>query len=323
MVDDPMTEPIDPRLLRLAVAASHDGIVIADARQEDQPLIYVNPGFERMTGYRPDEVLGRNCRFLQGDDRSQPGLEVLRSALKAEVPCVVTVRNTRKDGSRFWNELSISPVRDDSGTVTHYIGIQKDISRRVEAETELERKKQELEDANRKLTELAIRDGLTGVFNRRHFDLELEREWRAAARQGAPLTLYMIDIDHFKQYNDRHGHHAGDHCLAQVARTILVAFQRATDIVARYGGEEFVVLSVGHAQDETTSAAERLRLAVRRLPLEQEPSFLRSTVTVSVGVASRIPAPGSSPHELLKEADTALYRAKAQGRDRVVVASPT
>ncbi|MFW5763704.1 MAG: adenylate/guanylate cyclase domain-containing protein [Coleofasciculus sp.] len=120
-----------------AIAASSVGIVIADARLPDMPLIYVNPAFERITGYSDAEVLGYNCRFLQGKDTSQPAVDQLRAAIKAGENCTVTLLNYRKDGTPFWNELTLSPIYDDGNNLTHFVGIQSDISDRIKAEQAL------------------------------------------------------------------------------------------------------------------------------------------------------------------------------------------
>jgi len=127
------------RLSERAIAASSNGIVIADARQPDMPLIFVNQAFEQMTGYTAEEVVGRNCRFLQRDDHSQPELDRLRAAIKARESCTVILRNYRQDGTLFWNQLSISPIYDANGTLTHFLGLQNDISesRRVELERQM------------------------------------------------------------------------------------------------------------------------------------------------------------------------------------------
>ena len=135
------------RLTQRAIEAATNGIVIADAQQPDMPIIYVNPAFERISGYSRDEVIGRNCRFLQGNDRDQPALEELRAALRAERPCQVTLRNYRKDGTLFWNELDIAPVHDEQGRLTHFVGIQNDITERKMAEEELAHKNRELDQA--------------------------------------------------------------------------------------------------------------------------------------------------------------------------------
>ena len=125
------------RLRDRAIAASSNGIVITDPNQPDDPIIYVNPAFERMTGYSAQETLGRNCRFLQGTEREQPALEELRAALRDGHQCKVILRNYKKDGTLFWNELSISPVRDTEGKLVNFIGVQEDVTRRKRAEEEL------------------------------------------------------------------------------------------------------------------------------------------------------------------------------------------
>ncbi len=129
---------ISPELLERMVDASEDGIVVAEQEGDENILIYVNKGFERLTGYSADEILYRDCRFLQNEDRDQPGLVEIRSALEEGRPCREVLRNYRKDGSLFWNELSITPVFDENDQLTYYIGVQKDVTARVEAQQELD-----------------------------------------------------------------------------------------------------------------------------------------------------------------------------------------
>lgn len=130
---------ISPALLERIVNASDDGIVVAEQEGDETILIYVNQGFERLTGYSADEILYRDCRFLQNDDRDQPQLDNIRQAIREGQPCQEVLRNYRKDGSMFWNELSITPVYDDEDQLTYFVGVQKDITERVEAMQELER----------------------------------------------------------------------------------------------------------------------------------------------------------------------------------------
>lgn len=124
---------IDAELLKLMVETSNDGIVIAEQEGDEHILIYANPAFQRLTGYDADETLYQDCRFLQGDDRDQAGLAVIREAIKMHQPCRQIIRKYRKDGSAFWNELSITPVFNQADHLTYYIGIQKDVSVEVEA----------------------------------------------------------------------------------------------------------------------------------------------------------------------------------------------
>ncbi|WP_024329151.1 PAS sensor domain-containing protein [Thioalkalivibrio sp. ALR17-21] len=139
-----MTRTIDAELLALAVDASNDGVVIAEREGHDNILIYVNRAFEELTGYRSEEILYRDCRFLQNDDNDQDAVREIRAALDEDRPCRVTLRNYRKDGSLFWNELSLTPIFNDEDRLTYYIGIQKDITARVEAEERAERAERQL-----------------------------------------------------------------------------------------------------------------------------------------------------------------------------------
>lgn len=125
---------INAKLLQLVVEASNDGIVVAEQEGDDNILIYANPAFQRLTGYDVDEILYQDCRFLQADDRNQPELAAIREAIRDGRPCRHTIRNYRKDGTAFWNELSITPVFNEGDQLTYYIGIQKDVTATVEAE---------------------------------------------------------------------------------------------------------------------------------------------------------------------------------------------
>jgi diguanylate cyclase (GGDEF)-like protein len=169
--------------------------------------------------------------------------------------------------------------------------------------------------AEDKLEELATTDALTGLRNRRKFDAEIDAEWRRAARRKMPLALLMIDADHFKTYNDTFGHQAGDQVLVGIAICISDSVRRAGDCAARYGGEEFAVLLPGVSPADALSVAETIRLKV------QQWSGDPAVTTVSIGVASLTPSATMEWHELVKAADKALYAAKANGRDRSVLAS--
>jgi len=168
--------------------------------------------------------------------------------------------------------------------------------------------------------ELARIDPLTGLANRRRFDRALEEEWSRARRLGYPLALLMIDIDAFKAYNDALGHQAGDACLRRVAAAVAAWARRPGDLAARYGGEELVLLLPGTGPAEAVNVAEEVRRQVRALHIEHPGSPVAPWVTVSVGCAAAVPAPGEAAEDLLGGADAALYRAKRAGRDRVEVA---
>ncbi len=166
------------------------------------------------------------------------------------------------------------------------------------------------------LRSLAFIDGLTGIANRRRFDENLESEWRGCRRTRTPLSLVMIDIDQFKQFNDAYGHQAGDTCLQSVASVLKAGVGRSHDIVARYGGEEFVCLMPGADQAGAMIKAEALRLAVQALGIAHKGSTVAPVVTISLGVATAIPSAELTPERLLTAADASLYEAKRTGRNR-------
>lgn len=169
------------------------------------------------------------------------------------------------------------------------------------------------------LRNLSYQDGLTGIANRRRFDEKLEQEWRRTAREHQPISLIMLDIDFFKNYNDIYGHPAGDECLKKIAHVLSETVARPGDIAARYGGEEFAAILPNTALLGAEKLAEQIRAHVEALELPHANSAVSPWVTVSVGLATRIPANSEEHTVLLEGADRALYKAKQQGRNRVVI----
>ncbi|MET0070198.1 MAG: diguanylate cyclase [Candidatus Thiodiazotropha sp.] len=174
-----------------------------------------------------------------------------------------------------------------------------------------------LEELNQELQGLVDRDGLTGVANRRRGDNYLEEVWTRLRRERQPLSVVMLDVDHFKAFNDNYGHQAGDDCLVAVAETVCAQLQRPTDLVARYGGEEFILILPNTDRDGATYVAEKIRQAVESLGIEHAHSSAGSRVTVSAGTATMLPGLQLETEDLLREADIALYRAKRMGRNQV------
>lgn len=187
-----------------------------------------------------------------------------------------------------------------------------------ELEKQIAERTADLSEANRKLQQLSEIDELTGIANRRKFDLELDMEWRRAIREKQPLALLMLDIDHFKGYNDQYGHQEGDKCLRAVAEVLHTLMQRAGDLVARYGGEEFVAILPGATLQSAAEVAERIRLTLENMRMPHPGNVPAAFVTISIGVAEMIPDQEAKPAMLLHQADANLYRAKREGRNRVV-----
>ena len=281
------------KLLERAVGSSMNGVVISDALADDMPVIYVNPAFEHMTGYTADETIGRNCRFLQGDHRNQPELDVLRDSLRRRVDCSVILRNRRKDGGLFWNHLFLSPVRDGDGEVTHYIGVLNDLTERRKVEAEL--------------AFAANHDPVTGL---PRFPILETALATLLEKEGAVVSLFYIDLDHFHAINESMGHLIGDEALRLVAER-LSAVLGGPAFLARFAGDEFVAIAPGADREAAAALAETLR-GTLALPIEGD--GYRLFLSASIGI-SRSPEHGDSGMELLRRAEAAMTRAKRQGRD--------
>jgi len=174
--------------------------------------------------------------------------------------------------------------------------------------------------ALKELQRISATDGLTGLYNRRHFDEALANELKRARREQTPLSLVMMDVDHFKQFNDNYGHQAGDDCLIQVARALQSSINRPADVVARYGGEEFIAILPDTDREGVFKVAERIRQAIINLNIPHEHSSVADVVTVSLGVALSTPASDAKElqaESLVKLADQGLYEAKEAGRNRI------
>jgi len=181
--------------------------------------------------------------------------------------------------------------------------------------------KKKLEKSNRQLHSMSMQDGLTGISNRRHFDETLEEELKTAGNTKSPLSLILIDIDHFKLYNDSYGHQAGDECLINVAKTIAKQCKNAEDLAARYGGEEFVILLPSTAEKDAFAVADRVRKAIEKLNIEHNDSSTAKHVSISLGIGTMVADENLDAKALIERSDAALYKAKENGRNQTVMAS--
>lgn len=191
-------------------------------------------------------------------------------------------------------------------------------SRELDAKVvELEELQQALEETNEQLRLVSSTDGLTGLLNRRRFDEILQEEWQRGLRSKTPISLLIVDVDHFKEYNDLYGHLGGDNCLKLVAQTLADTLQRCVDRLARYGGEEFAVILPNTEMAGAVQVANRMRRAMEQREVQHFASETCSVVTVSIGVRTVVPCMESTPEHLIESADRALYRAKEKGRNQV------
>jgi diguanylate cyclase (GGDEF)-like protein/PAS domain S-box-containing protein len=309
------TGPVDTAdaLVRRALASTTSGVTITDMTAPDQPIIFVNRAFERLSGLPAAELLGRNCRLLQGIDTDQAAVSRIRAALDAGEECLVQFVNYRGvDQVPWWNELSLSPVRDGSGRVVQYVGVQNDVTKRVEAERALIEERDRARSYLSRIEELAHTDPLTGLMNRRRFEDRFEAALLDSRLDDSTVALLFMDLDGFKAVNDRLGHSAGDALLKVVARR-LRARLRGTDLVARLGGDEFVVGLTGLAR--AVAEAEAQAVARELTELLARPTRLGDadiSVTASIGVSASLLGVESFG-SMLHEADMRMYALKHPG----------
>ncbi len=304
-------------LLACVLGAVELGLVVLD--QQRQVLLW-NGWMERASGLAAPAVLGQPF-FAVFDQLHNKRVELaVTQALRDNFPSVLSqtlhkapfplYANGRSGAEPMQQAVAVTPLTLTDGARHCLIQIQ-DVSMAVGREKLL--REQALE-----LRSQTFSDGLTGIANRRHFDVAIDREIRRAKRNGSALSLLMIDIDHFKAYNDHYGHQQGDDCLIRVAGALASMLQRPTDLIARYGGEEFAVILPEIDAAHALQLAEAMRRRVTALAIAHVGSEFSSHVTVSIGVTSQNVAQPVELAALLGTADRALYSAKRRGRDRVV-----
>jgi diguanylate cyclase (GGDEF)-like protein/PAS domain S-box-containing protein len=308
--------PADSTILDIATQAIVNGALalhLARYHLGRCEMLFVNDAFVRLTGFPPEDILGQPCSFLRGPDTTPEHCAALDRAFAEGSYCDLEILHYRRDGTPFWNGVTVTPVPDAPGPGTSFLVLMRDVTARRRADDRVAALADRLHD-------LAMSDPLTGIANRRSFDAMLEREWRRAGRTHGSTTLAMIDIDHFKSFNDRFGHPAGDTCLKTVAQALESVIRHPTDFVARYGGEEFAVLMPDLDAADALSMATRLVDAVRTAQIEH-PCAPSGRLSISCGVVSARPHSYEGGFDrFMRAADQALYHAKAAGRDQVVQA---
>lgn len=273
----------------------------------DNRLIYVSPSCVRITGWSAEELLDTSALAgIHPDDmeRVEQVIAALKNGEAEEARFVY--RQRHRDKGEIWAEaaLHVTPAAD-SGEIDGVVAVMRDIT--------------EQKDLQDKLASLAATDALTGLANRRAFDERLADEWARARRDGTQLSLLLIDVDHFKKFNDQYGHLAGDGCLRALGRILSAVARRPADLAARYGGEEFAVLLPNTGPDGCAEIGEGIRQALHDLAMVHAQNPPSRLVTVSVGAATSVPSQASDSSTLVAAADRALYAAKDSGRDRLVV----
>lgn len=271
---------------------------------------YIGPQIEALLGWPQSSWVSVEdwASRIHPEDRERV-VNFCVSQSQAGVDHEADYRALTKEGNYVWIRDVVHVVRTE-GVVDSLVGFMFDISERKKTEEELVR-------LHKKLEELSYTDSLTGIANRRMFDSILAVEWENARRKRQPLSLILLDIDYFKQYNDHYGHIRGDECLKQVAQAVTSAATRAKDFIARFGGEEFVLVLPETDAEAAKKLAERCRGLIFKQQIPHERSTAGQVLTVSIGVGTIIPTTNDSPVAFIEAVDQQLYRAKQSGRNCV------
>ena len=273
---------------------------------------YIGPQIEELLGWAPDSWVSVQdwADRIHPEDREW-AVNFCVAQSKAGVDHEADYRALCKDGGYVWIRDVVHVVRKADGSVDALVGFMFDISERKRTE-------QRLMELQRELETLSFKDGLTGIANRRRFDAVFLEEWESARRASRPLSLLMLDIDYFKQYNDHYGHVQGDYCLKVVAKTLEKAVRGPRDFLARFGGEEFVLVLPDTDAATAAQVAERCHELIRGEWIPHERSITGLALTLSIGAGTVVPMVGDERQAFLELVDRRLYSAKVRGRNTTV-----
>ncbi|NKB57756.1 MAG: diguanylate cyclase [Alphaproteobacteria bacterium] len=296
-----------------AVESTTAGVVISNSDLTDNPIVYGNPAFEKLSGYEKPEFIGRNCRFLQGADTSPDAVAAIKRSIEEKRSITLRLLNYRKNGSTFWNELTISPVMVSDQGLAGFVGVQRDVTAEIAAQRTLTEKVEilqstsaSLEQARAELLSAANYDALTGLATRRLFDERLSQSLSRSSRTNEPVAIVLMDLDGFKAVNDRFGHAAGDNVL-RMAATRMREQVRDCDTLTRLGGDEFVLLV------DTGVTAESVQIVSSRIQKVFDRGFDLETNRVKLGISMGValfPDQCGSPDGLVRLADSRMYEDK-------------
>lgn len=296
---------------RSFIDSSPDGVAVCDASQPDHPVVYVNAAFTQLTGYPAGALVGTNLRTLQGEDRQQDARHRMKEAIERGESCRVLIRNYRPDGSLFWNETLLQPLRNAEGTITHWVAYCRDAGGRMKSQERV---------AVPGLPAFQREDRLTGLHSRAYFEELLRRDWQLAQRDSHAIGLVLLDIDDLNSYNDKFERTGGDACIRRLARVVGGSYRRGGDVVGYWGNGTFVVLIQGDAAERATEYARVVAQRVRDLMIHHPRSGAERYLTVSAGVASLVPPRELALEALLNACTLALQRSKKQGKNSIATA---
>ena len=285
------------------VENTNDVIMVLDATPLSAggpKIVYVNPAFERLMGYRSDEVIGQNPKLLQGPATDDETRAQIRRAMRQQESIRTQILNYAKDGSELWLDINFVPLFDENGELAYYAAIERDLTEHKKLQFALE--------------DMARTDSLTGLANRQALMEHAKGEFSRARRYSRSLSVIMIDIDHFKSINDQYGHAGGDQVLRQLGRQCSSRL-RDSDFLGRIGGEEFALLLPDTPRDSAHHVAERMREQLSKTSINLD-NDITLNVTASFGVAA-MNENDVDFNAVLQRADAAMYEAKHAGRNQV------
>ncbi|RXT15413.1 diguanylate cyclase [Ammoniphilus sp. CFH 90114] len=278
---------------------------------KDGQVQYVSPSLVRF-GIQPEDYVGKYPHpYIHPEDMEEVQ-RIFHEVIRTKSYLEMEYRWKHVNGNWIYIDVHGAPVVEENGEVHQVVTVSRDITEQKLAEQKLQRANWILEKASKM-------DGLTEIANRRYFNEKLKEEWERAAVSKTPLTLIMFDIDFFKAYNDTYGHLGGDEALRQVAQTLTKAVQRTGDLVARYGGEEFALILPGTNQKGGLKVAHRLRTLIEEVGIPHAGSKVSEILTLSMGICTMIPSQLENPEIIVSQADMALYQAKQEGRNQIVI----
>jgi diguanylate cyclase (GGDEF)-like protein/PAS domain S-box-containing protein len=304
----------DADMYRRLVESSPEGVVLIDAQSPEHAVIYANPAFEALTGYPAAELLGRNLRLLQADDRDQDGRHRLREALNRGETCRVLLRNYRKDGTLFWNEMTVLPLRHPDGCVTHYAGHHRDAGERLRIDPKVA--KDSLSGAHQPTAHAIRDDRLTGLFTLPYLEELLKRDWAVAHREQRSIAVFAIDIDALDLYNTTFGRAAGDSAIRRVAHVVSGCLRRSSDVTARIDGGSLMAFAPGLTIEQAMRVGQQMAERVRDLRIHHPRSAVLRYISISVGVCAGVPSAEENPSNLLQKSQQQLQFAKKSGRNQ-------
>jgi diguanylate cyclase (GGDEF)-like protein len=290
-------------LISSVLNSSQDGIIAMEAVRGETGIIkdfrclVINPPAANFFHHSPEDLIGQLLHSPIFGVVPESVFDNLLAVVEENIKINQDLQYHNQDQRAFWINVTVAKLGDGFAATIRDISDQKQLEM--------------------KLTRLASVDGLTGISNRRFFDQHLQQEWEECLKQQQSISLVLIDVDYFKNYNDRYGHPQGDVCLKKIAKILKEQIRRPRDLVARYGGEEFVIVLPNTTTSGAVKIAQLIRIQLEKLKLEHGASTANKYVTLSFGIADVVPSGQTSPELLIKLTDQRLYEAKSQGRDRI------